>query len=347
MSVANETQGEDVTATDRQSVDELMGAKSQGPLQYCAQRPPMVRPLPMGVSADQLSAIVRGRSKWLNGSVLHYYFFGGADGSSPAWAVPDSQRAAVRQAFTTWKDLGIGLVFREVTNASEAEIRIGFDQDDGSWSYVGRDVLGIPQNERTMNFGWDLTTTYGGTTALHEIGHTLGMPHEHQNPNAGIVWDEEAVYAFLGGPPNSWPREQTFNNVLRKLDAAEVTGSQWDWRSVMEDDFPAGLILQPAEFATTGVHPPGGLSDVDEQYMLSWYHALDTGTLPTLSAFTSVPLALAPGQQVDFAVSPDATRMYTVSTFGASDTVLGLFEEVDGSPRFVMATTTAGRTGTR
>ena len=28
-------------------------------------------------------------------------------------------------------------------------------------------------------------------TALHGIGHTLGLPHEHQNPNAGIVWDVE------------------------------------------------------------------------------------------------------------------------------------------------------------
>jgi hypothetical protein len=45
-------------------------------------------------------------------------------------------------------------------------------------------------------------------TALHGIGHTLGLPHEHQNPNAGIVWDEKTVYTSLGGPPNSWPRRR-------------------------------------------------------------------------------------------------------------------------------------------
>jgi len=77
---------------------------------------------------------------------------------------------------------------------AEAELRIGFMPGDGSWSYLGRDCLLVPQGERTMNFGWDLRTSYGRSTARHEIGHALGMPHEHQNPHAGIIWDTEAVY---------------------------------------------------------------------------------------------------------------------------------------------------------
>ncbi len=308
------------------------GGDGPGAFRYCAQKPRIPRPVPTGVTEDHLRAIVVGRSKWLNGTALHYYFFGDGDGSPAAWSVPESQRAAVRAAFATWKNLGLGLEFPEVASASEAEIRIGFDQSDGSWSYVGRDVLSIPQDERTMNFGWDLTDAQGATTALHEIGHTLGMPHEHQNPNAGIVWDEEAVYRYLAGSPNFWPREQTFHNVLRKLDPAEVAGSTWDWQSVMEYDFPAGLIVTPAEFSA-GLHPPGGLSDTDEQFMLSWYPG--TGGLPELAPFTSTPVSLAPGQQVDYAVTPAATRTYTVATFGVSDSVLGLFEDVDGELRFV------------
>jgi hypothetical protein len=65
-------------------------------------------------------------------------------------------------------------------------------------------------------------------TALHGIGHTLGLPHEHQNPNAGIVWDEETVYTSLGGPPNNWPREKTQWNILRKIEPDTVQGSYWD-----------------------------------------------------------------------------------------------------------------------
>jgi len=46
----------------------------------------------------------------------------------------------------------------------------------------------------------DKAYAFGLDTAVHEIGHSLGFPHEYQNPKAGIVWNEEAVYAALGQP---------------------------------------------------------------------------------------------------------------------------------------------------
>ena len=67
-------------------------------------------------------AIIQGRAKWLNGTVLHYCFFTGTS----HYAVPKVQADAVRQAFVTWKALGIGLVFQEVNQLSEAEVRIGY-----------------------------------------------------------------------------------------------------------------------------------------------------------------------------------------------------------------------------
>jgi len=110
------------------------------------------------------------------------------------------------------------LAFNEVKTTAEAEIRIGF-QLGSSWSYVGRDAIDLVSdfNERTMNFGWDLTTDYERDTALHEIGHALGFPHEHQNPNAGIIWNEKAVYSYFSGPPNFWRRDNIYHNIIRKI----------------------------------------------------------------------------------------------------------------------------------
>ncbi len=296
----------------------------------CTTKPHTPLVLPPGLNDGRMRLIRLLATKWVNGTVLHYWFLEG----------PDAQKQAVRNAFDEWKALGLGLEFVEVNDRSEAEVRIGFDQADGSWSYVGRDVLGIPATEATMNFGWDLTTDYGRTTALHEIGHTLGMPHEHQNPFAGIHWDEPKVYDYFTGSPNFWSREQTFSNVLRKIDPSEVEGSNWDPDSVMEYWFPAGLIIEPAKYHD-GLEPAGGLSTEDKEWALRFYPTLEP-TIPELKAFTSVPLSLTPGEQANFSIVPEATRRYNVATFGLADTVLVLFEEVDGQLRQMAANDDSG-----
>ena len=303
---------------------------NDAPRPYCDVRPQTVPVLSPELTAGRLSAIRLMRTKWVSGTVIHYHFLDG----------PEPQRQAVRDAFKEWKQLGIGLEFVEVAQSSEAEARIAFKQSDGSWSYVGRDVLGINASEPTMNFGWDLTDDYGHTTALHEIGHTLGLPHEHQNPFAGIVWDEQKVYSYFAGDPNRWPSQKTFYNVLRKLDAAEVEGSQWDPDSVMEYAFPAGLIQEPASYRA-GLNPHGGLSPVDKEWVRRWYPAV-TPTAPVLQPFVSVPLSLGPGEQVNFTIEPAASRKYQIGTFGAADTVMVLFEDVDGELRFVKADDDSG-----
>ena len=269
--------------------------------------------------------------KWVNGTKLRYYFF-----KSGSYAAGNDQKDLVREGFEVWEDVGIGISFEEVTNIGEAEIRIGFLQDGRTWSLLGRDVIDLPgQYERTMNFGWDLTTDSRGVdTPVHEIGHTLGFPHEHQNPFAGIEWDEEAVYSYFGGPPNNWPPDVTYYNILRKLLAGEVEGSEWDPDSIMHYAFPAGLIIEPEQYSD-GLHPPLGLSDQDIEQVRLFYPPLDEESYAELKPFRSQPLSLAPAEQKNFVINPTETRNYTIQTFGRSDTVMVLFEDQNGDLKYV------------
>jgi len=131
---------------------------------FCRMLPRTVPQLRPAVMADprRAAAIISTNSKWVNGTVLHYYFF-----TKGHFTVHAKQADAVRAAFRKWKAVGIGLEFKEVTQLSEAEVRIGYSVADGSSaSSVGRDVLKVELTEPTTVYGWDLTTRYGSGTAL-------------------------------------------------------------------------------------------------------------------------------------------------------------------------------------
>ena len=104
----------------------------------------------------------------------------------------------------------------------------------------------------------------------------------------------------------------------------------------MHYSFNAGLIVQPAQFRN-GLDPAPGLSDKDKDVIRRFYPAGGgtTTVLPQLKPFQSERLALMPGEQRDFAVIPNHSRDYTFSTFGRSDTVMVLFEDIDGDPVYV------------
>ena len=309
---------------------------------YCALPEVPPRVFSRDVNPRRASLILKSDRKWVNGTVPRYFFFNRAtdgervffeDGTSQfvTWSGPENQKEVVRKAFQKWKGLGLGLEFREVQARDEAEVRIGFMRGDGSWSFIGRDILTAGAGRRTMNFGWDIAAE--PDTALHEIGHTLGFPHEHQNPNSGIVWDEEAVYAALAKPPNSWDRTKTFDNILKKIDPDTVQGSNWDPDSIMEYPFEAGLIKEPMQYRQ-GLTPAGGLSARDVTWAKTFYAPLEPKKDTVLEPFKSVQLRLADSEQRNFVIEPTATRYYEIATFGTSDTVIVLFEDQAGELRY-------------
>lgn len=308
------------------------GGRSSRPM--CAQPIRGIEPLKADLAQGRAYSIRRVQTKWMNGTVLHYCFLTGRD-----WTWPEGQRSAVRQAFGVWRDLGIGLSFVEVRDASEAEILIGRRQDNRSWSYVGTENLRNRDDGRTMNFGWDLETNWGSATALHEIGHALGLEHEHQNPLAGIVWDEPAVHAHFK-QSDGWSREDTDANVISKLSTNSVEGSNWDPVSIMHYPFEPGLMKLPQPYDRLGIGENVVLSDADRSWVRHWYPAAVAAT--PIAPFTIAPLPTTPGEQANFIFKPEATRGYTFATVGPADSRVVIFEDRDGEPRHMAGADDAG-----
>lgn len=295
--------------------------------QYCNQPKPLPIVLPEGIAAMRASAIMLVAKKWVNGTVLHYHFLAGQ-----GWQWPEAQKTQVRNAFKVWKNVGVGLEFVETGDATEAEIRIGFHQADGSWSYLGSDALQIPLSERTMNFGWDLSTAWGRATALHEIGHAIGMSHEHQNPNSGLIWNEEAVYAAFAAKPNEWSRQQTYDNIIARI-PGQVQGSAWDPKSIMHYPFLPGLIAAPSPYDQTGVGENTGFSVNDIVWAQRFYPA--SSDVRPITVMDLQPIAAITGGQSDFSFEPLASRPYEIRTVGKSDCKIIVFVERDGVPRYL------------
>ena len=87
-----------------------------------------------------------------------------------------------------------GIRFVQVLKDSEAVIRIAFNHEHPygkTWARVGREAESVNSDEPTMNLsdvaGHESGRIQGGSKEyggiMHELFHTLGMYHEHQNPD--------------------------------------------------------------------------------------------------------------------------------------------------------------------
>jgi hypothetical protein len=129
-----------------------------------------------------------------------------------------------------------------------ADIRVGFlgGQNGGNWSYVGTESLAFVPS---MNFeGYDKAPPANPQFAqvvAHEMGHALGLEHEHQSPVLkDCLWDYDWILTHY-----SWssPKDMHYNldklqNTILANRLPEYQTSSYDPGSIMHYFFEASAF---------------------------------------------------------------------------------------------------------
>ncbi|KAJ6541052.1 hypothetical protein DFH09DRAFT_1089612 [Mycena vulgaris] len=175
------------------------------------------------VPNDALHGVVTERMLWLPYEVITYGFMDASDPLSVATTYrKDRVNAALalymRHTSIRFKLEDIrGLDFSQLSAQKQCQVRISFGptntMENGSirwgWSHVGKDAIGSAFDsalDPTGRPGAKWTTTYLGgqplnsdtevtaahlamanTTVYHELGHVLGLRHEHDSPQSAIA----------------------------------------------------------------------------------------------------------------------------------------------------------------
>ncbi len=114
----------------------------------------------------------------------------------------------------------------------------------GYWSYVGTQILGIPDDEPTLNLeGFTARTSEAEFRRVvrHEAGHTLGFEHEHMRSELIKKIDRKKAIAYYDRT-QGWPKEETIAQVLTPLRERSIMGTtESDPISIMCYEIPAAI----------------------------------------------------------------------------------------------------------
>lgn len=211
------------------------------------------------IGAGTTRAALQKDSKWQSGDTIRVAFMEG----------DDKLQQRVRDMAKRWVAPGMANLQLGFTDSASAHVRVAFRTGNGSWSTVGTTCKQVPGDKPTMNFGWidaDSAEDEVRRVVLHEFGHALGLIHEHQNPLAGFVWNEDAVIKELSGPPNNWSEQQIRFNVLDAASPDDVNATPMDPRSIMMYPIPASWTK---DGSSTGLN--SDLSDTDRKFIRKQY----------------------------------------------------------------------------
>lgn len=170
---------------------------------------------------------------------------------------PADLRARIISHANAWsKTANVQFVETSLGNAQVRLARSG----TGYWSYLGTDILHIPQGQPTLNlqdFTMQTPDKEFYRVVRHEFGHTCGFVHEHLRSE--IVFDLDIQKTLLYfETTQGWSAAEVQAQVLTPLDESQL-------KETPHADRVSVMCYQlPASITKSGQPIPGG-NDIDEQ----------------------------------------------------------------------------------
>ncbi len=155
-------------------------------------------------------------------------------------APPADLRSRILSHLNAWD---CGIRFEETRGLGEVRIAREAGANGGYWSYLGTDVLLIPDEEQTMNLeGFTMETPESEYRRVvrHEAGHTLGFPHEHMRKALVELIDPQKAYDYFWRRYR-WTRQMVDQQVLTSLDEERLMNTPPDETSIMCYQLPGEI----------------------------------------------------------------------------------------------------------
>lgn len=150
---------------------------------------------------------------------------------------PFDLKARILSHMNAWQ---VGIQFLQTTGVGKVRIAFG---NSGYWSYLGTDILLIPNHQQTMNlqgFTMDTPESEFRRVVRHETGHTLAFPHEHMRGELVDRIDPQKAYDYFL-KTQGWSKDVVDQQVLTPLVNESIMSTPADETSIMCYQLPGSI----------------------------------------------------------------------------------------------------------